>query len=284
MHKPIYDGRCKQNAEEKEYIGAYVAYYLRRYALNKSISIDGGSTNFQVIKAICKDIEDERPTVSSILTNHLNGIYLAKDFPEGVGPTWRCTGGILRTSRKTFVQINETQFKEIRTWVAVVGVNGFEPPFLQTTSQVEHEVKKAMIDAARYVVFPMDSSKWGCTAAENLINVNDMMIARQKVSFVTSFPIKYDIEANSDFNLRIGRFMDGLNQYINFCKGQRTYQTKMYTVEIAEDMLEMTEEEFQMSDNFNNTFLPYAKQLSYKNPGLVLRFDLWESNVGSLDF
>ena len=104
-----------------------------------------------------------------MLTNHLEGIFLARGLSDGIPLLWRCTGGVLRPSRAVFVEGAAEAIRECSFWMAVVGANGFQPPWLQTTTEREHSVKKAMVyGASNTVIFPIDSSKWGHPAGKYL--------------------------------------------------------------------------------------------------------------------
>jgi hypothetical protein len=272
----VFDDRQRLCHFEKQCIGCYIAHYLRTHALHKAVAVDGGSTNFCVLEAIIRDAKDGRPTVSHVLTNHFDGIYLAHDLPDGAVPQWRCTGGVLRASRATFVEGADDAVKDCRCWTAVVGVNGFEPPWIFTNTRREHPIKLAMIKEARNVVFPIDSSKWGAPAVERLSTLHEIADRGKRIVLVTCYPVKYRGEPNRAFEDRVSSFPDAVGELIQLWPPDRL---KVTTAPASIGMIQFKETEQQigagLADDLNKVHTEAISSRDQDQQGLIIRFDLW---------
>lgn len=272
----VYQTRRQKHLFEKQCIGAYTAWYLREYASYHPVAVDGGSTNYWVLNGICQDAREQRPTVSQVLTNHLEGLYLARDLPDGVPPEWRCTGGLLRTSRAVLVEGADAAIHDCGFWIAVVGANGFEPPWLQTTTERERPVKKAMAYGARHsVIFPLDSSKWGYPAGTFLFTLDELIACGKRIVLITGYPVRDETESEDGYKNRLSVFLDRVTALVE----QWRYDLAVYTA--AVDLTEV---------NYVDVRLPDATALAAKlrggytqmispgrenQVGFMIRFDLW---------
>jgi hypothetical protein len=276
----IFQERCTKNCFEKQCIGSYVAHYLRKNAKYLPISIDGGSTNLRIIEAIHDDAKAKRPTVSQVLTNHLEGIYLASDLPDDVPLIWYSTGGVLRLSRSVFAEGAERIIREREFWIAVVGINGFEPPSLQTTTEREHSIKRTMISKARdTIIFPIDSSKWGFPAGEHLHTLDEIVSWGKRVVIVTCYPVKEEAsESESEFANRIRRFLNTINDLTQ----QWQFEINISTVIAGENSIEFTETEWPKTDNLTSELRGmYARVVSPDHEwrdGLIIKLDLYRND------
>jgi hypothetical protein len=274
----VYDQRCKQNSFEKQCIGYYIAYYLRRNAVHKSVAVDGGSTNYFVLEGIYRDAQAGRATVSHVLTNHLEGIYLARDFPDGDVPFWRCTGGVLRASRGVFVDGAEDAVEDCRCWTAVIGANGFEPPWIQTNTPREHGIKLAMIKEASNVIFPMDSSKWGSPAVVKLVTLHEIADRGKRIMLVTCYPVQNKSEFDRTFVKRTECFLDAVRA-LTQSPIWPPDRLKVYTACIRGKIVEEIEETewksgVEFMDNLGKVYSETASLDQKGQIGLVIRFDL----------
>ena len=277
MSMNVFRERCQQNHFEKQCIGLYVAGYLRKNALNLPVVVDGGSTNLCVLQGIYQDAREGRPTVSQVLTNHLEGIYLARDL-EGVRLVLRSTGGVLRVSRATFIGGADRAIQEHEFWMAVVGANGFEPPSLQTATDSEHSVKRAMVSRARQgVIFPIDSSKWGFPAGEHLYTLDEVVSWRKRVVMVTCYPVRKEEEGESDnrFAYRVNRFLTTIATLVD----QWNYSIRVFAAPVNEEEFEFADVELPSATSVAHELRgAYARTISpgqERQIGFVIRFDLW---------
>lgn len=207
-HPSVFGDRKAEQPFEKRCIGRYTADYLRKNSCNLPVAVDGGSSNLEVLRGIHKDVQDERPTVSAVLTNHLEGISIAADLREDASTIWFCTGGVLRQSRAAFADGADTAIREHNFWMAVVGANGFKDLSFTTGTQTEHPVKRAMIKGAHdTVIFPIDSSKWGKPATTHLHTIDEIVSWGKKVVLVTCYPVQGEEESNLKFTDRLGLFL-----------------------------------------------------------------------------
>jgi DeoR/GlpR family transcriptional regulator of sugar metabolism len=136
----MIEQRKQQRAYEKRCLGCYTAHFLRKHFSDVPVAVDGGSTNLEVIKAIHQDSKAGRSTASFVLTNNLEGLYLAaRDRPaiRAEKPNWRSTGGVLRDGYMTLIAGAEASITNLSFSVAVIGANGFWPPYLMTNTPTE---------------------------------------------------------------------------------------------------------------------------------------------------
>lgn len=276
MHDFVYDIRHEQHLPEKKIIGRYTGCYLRKHATNLPVAVDGGTTNFYVLQAIYQDLIDRRATVSQVLTNHLEGIYLARNLPDNIQVPWRCTGGILRRSTKTFVSGAEEAIRTYAFSTAVVGANGFDPPWLETTTATEQAVKQALIrGASKIIIFPIDSSKWGHPTGQYLYTLDEIVSWRKTVELITCFPIQDHDEENYQYEDRKRSFLHALR----IAMSQGDYNKAFYLARVNEDDVDFLD--FSITDvtDIQNAWTEFierkAKPVRISDSGLIIRFDLW---------
>ena len=274
-----YETRCEKNCLEKQYIGLYIAYYLRKNACQQPVAVGGGSTNLQVLRAIHQDVKDQRSTVSQVLTNHLAGIYLAIDLNEYTLTNWYCTGGLLRVSRADFIEGAEKAIQDRGFWMSVVGANGFLPPSLSTATSREHPVKKAMIDKAiNSVILPIDSSKWGKPAGQHFITIDEIVSSDKKVILVTCFPVQdlENDESQDGLIERSNRFLDAISQLTQ----QWQYNLTVSTAPVSAGEVEFTATEIEckprsIASEVRRAYAQLVSPGQERQIGLIVRFDLW---------
>jgi hypothetical protein len=242
------------------------------------VAVDGGSTNYYVLRAIHQDAKDKRPTVSQVLTNHLAGIYLAWDLPDDAHPIWYCTGGVLRMSRATFAEGSDETIQRQEFEIAVVGGNGFDPPSISTTTKREHPVKNAMVTGAKYsVIFPIDSSKWGRPAGVDLCKLDNIASRGKKVVLVTCYPVRDKEKGESD-----AKFTDRVNRFLHAAVALTrhwSYSLKVFTAPVSEGEVEFIETELPSTLELGSEIRGiYARSIlpgQESRTGFIIRFDLW---------
>jgi hypothetical protein len=271
----IFDVRCRQYRFEKQCIGSYIAYYLRRNACYLPVAVDGGSTNLFVLRRIFQDAENGRLTVSQVLTNNLEGIYLARYLPEGIPLILYCTGGVLRESRAVFAGGADKAIREHNFTIAVVGINGFRPPLLSTTTQMEHPVKRAMINrASDSVILPIDSSKWGQAQATHLYTLDEIVSLGKTIVLVTCYPVREENESEDKFIERVKRFLQAAGELVQHWQ----YKVKIFVAPVSEREIEFQEAELSskamqagvLREAYTQAIAPGQESQT----GLVIGFDL----------
>jgi hypothetical protein len=213
----IYQDRKSKYSFEKECLGIYGAHLLRERACYRPVAIDGGTTNLRLVQELLNDIRDSKPTVSQVITNHLEAINLAQQLSSG-DTVWRCTGGVLRPERMTFID-GESEVRRLSFSIAVIGANGFRAPYLQTGTVREQPMKREMIHGAvEGVVFLVDCSKWGSPAGENLVTVDEVTVMNKQVWLLTCYPIRDAGESGAAFAVREERFLNEAREFVSVCR------------------------------------------------------------------
>ena len=275
-----YTIRRERNRFEKRCIGVYTAYYLRHNARYQPIAVDGGSTNFHVLDAICRDANAGRETVSQVLTNHLEGIYLALQSPgkHEIPLIWNCTGGVLRVSHAVFVEGAHEAIKDYPSWMAVVGINGFQSHWLQTSTQREQMVKKAMVQkAANAVIFPFDSSKWGHPAGMYLLTLDEIVSWRKKAVVVTCLPVQEQDESSDAFTDRLRNTVSEISKLTR----EWQYQINVFVAPVDPDNCEFEDQAIPLVNGFVdeedllNAYRHHIAPAEARHRGLIVRLDLW---------
>lgn len=138
------------NTDAKKRIGRAAAEMVHS---GDTIIIDVGSTTTELAKALPHDLGDV-----VVVTNALN-IALALERHPGV--TVVVTGGTLRPLQHSLVApFGSLLLREVNADIAFIGCNGVDPgKGFTNTNLDEAEVKHAMINAARRVIFLADHSK-----------------------------------------------------------------------------------------------------------------------------
>jgi DeoR/GlpR family transcriptional regulator of sugar metabolism len=273
----VFIQRELQFLSEKKLIGYYAAFLLRNEFPPRGVAIDGGTTNYYVIEAICCDVMEHRQTVPHVLTNNFKGLIKAKDIPEGVGPIWYCTGGQYRKSRESFFNDVVNPVMPINCSTAVIGANGLEGLSLQTTTRTEHPIKHAMIKMAHYVIFPIDPSKWGYTTGTEFANISGVVKKGKRVSLVTCFPIPELNEKNTKLNERIKRLPEALKTIISLWDTTTSkYKLEVRVSEAGNDLSDFKEFQFAASERVTEDLLDYCKKESEMGKKIVIRLDLFE--------
>jgi hypothetical protein len=243
--------------------------------------VDGGSTNLQVLQAIHQDRIEGRRTVTSILTNHIDGIDLAMQLPNDPHTRWHFTGGIIRSSHSVFLGEADAIIRERVFTMAVVGANGFEPPLLQTTTVTEHPIKKAIVEnTTRCVIFPIDSSKWGRSAGAPLYRLDDILsqgYRKNRVVLVTCYPIQED-QSSIEFMDRLNDFLGAVIELIVYWKQAISGNIELFTAPVDLDKSEFRESKVEIASIQSDDFQRIYKQTITKGQeneiGFIMRFDL----------
>lgn len=204
----VFAEREAKYHREKRCIAEYTAWWLRTNWADGAIAIDGGTTNEEVVKAICRDARQRPPTVGTIISNNLEALQIIGLYiEEGRPPAAEATGGTLRGSRRTLLgrgavkSLEEAQFD-----AALVGANGFNPPMLATATTTEHQVKQQMIRRGSHIMFPIDAYKWGLKTGSQLVSLDELAQSGKRAYMVTSYPIREREEAQDAYNRRVNRF------------------------------------------------------------------------------
>lgn len=140
----------RENAEAKRRIGRHAAALLSD---GETVIIDVGSTTTELVRALSPELRDV-----VVITNSLNIALLLESHP---GVTVIVTGGTLRALQHSLVNPYATRIlQEINADKAFIGCNGVHLERGFTNSNLhEAEIKFAMAEVAREVVFLADHSK-----------------------------------------------------------------------------------------------------------------------------
>jgi len=207
----VFPERAAQYLAEKRCIAEYVSWWLRTNYTAAAIAIDGGTTNEQIVTAICRDATNTRRTVGTIISNSVAVLNkMCSLVPDGGQPQTVVTGGELRSSRRTLLGSGAVKTLQEKLFgVAIVGANGIDPPVLTTYTTQEHQVKHAMVERATHVVFPMDAFKWGLQPPSALVSL-DLLATdfRKRIYLVTSYPMRDRAESEDEYDRRARRFTE----------------------------------------------------------------------------
>jgi len=270
-----YDERGRRFEIEKQCIGLYTAYYLRENACEEAVAVDGGTTNIFALERIFRDSRERRSTVSVVMTNHLGILPAVQKQSEEAHPNWYFTGGRVRESRKDFAEGAEVAVAAYEYSMAVVGVNGFRDCVLYTTSPREHPVKKAMIQQAKSVIFPFDSSKWGRLAGKALYTLDEILPSKEKVILLTCYPIRGESEAKKEYDRREETFKDELREFLEAW----TTNIRLFLTPLNPNESDAGEKREVPKDDLFSVLREMLDSISKKTSGspigLIIGIELW---------
>jgi DeoR/GlpR family transcriptional regulator of sugar metabolism len=148
--EPTIGDRSMLHAEAKDLIARECAAQIAR---GDSVFLDSGTTVQRIARLIDQDHVN-------ILTNSLGVATVLADEPPSVRHT--LLGGTVRSLGGTVVgPIALETLTRFAVNVAFIGASGFSESGISVADVAEAQVKQAVIERARKVVVPIDSSKFG---------------------------------------------------------------------------------------------------------------------------
>jgi len=152
LFEPTIDDRSMLNAEAKDLIAQSCAAQIGR---GDSVFLDSGTT----VQRIARLLDQEHV---NILTNALGVATVLADKPPSIRHT--LLGGTVRSLGGTLVgPVALETLARFTVNVAFVSASGFAGGGISVSDVADAQVKQAVIDRARKVVVPIDSSKFGVT-------------------------------------------------------------------------------------------------------------------------
>jgi DeoR family fructose operon transcriptional repressor len=150
--EPTIDDRSMLNAEAKDVIARACVAEIAR---GDSVFLDSGTT----VQRIARLIDQEHV---NILTNSLPVATALADKPPSIRHT--LLGGTVRSLGGTVVgPIALETLTRFAVNVAFVSASGLSESGISVADVAETQIKQAVIERARKVVVPIDSSKFGLT-------------------------------------------------------------------------------------------------------------------------
>jgi DeoR/GlpR family transcriptional regulator of sugar metabolism/tRNA A-37 threonylcarbamoyl transferase component Bud32 len=196
-----HDLRGGKGQAEKRAIGEHVMRLITGLNPPVGLSIDGGSTTNEILRAIIRQPVEIRERIGGLRTN--NTCWIWDTMGRIIPPGWRLLGGWVRpTSLATMGPSVAEQFRCFSPAVAVIGVSGVvaEPGAdgqlcFSTDTEEETALKRTVLMSASLLsMIVFDSSKFGVGAGEivmTLAEVVEMAKASRgarRVLLVTSGP------------------------------------------------------------------------------------------------
>lgn len=194
------DLRHGKRRREKQAIGEFVARLVTAMPPPVGLSVDGGSTTNEVIRALLRMPAEQRERVSALRTNNTCWVWdaMGKTLPPG----WRLVGGWIRPeSLATLGPGVADQFRAFSPAAAVVGVMGLVAEandegllVFSVDTDEEAALKKMILKNAHLLsVLVFDSSKFGVGAGETIIKLRELVHMAQdnrqrRIVLVTSHP------------------------------------------------------------------------------------------------
>lgn len=235
MRLPMYDRRKTSARLEKLAIGKYITSILAqgRYR-GQAVGVDGGTTNEAFAEVFGFDAAKNKRDRRVLKTNHRIVPQLVTRYSNRIQV--HSVGGLYRPDRETFV--GEQAIESVTGMqyaVSVIGINGFDPPWLLTTSGVEDGIKRAFIRSSRDVVFAFDSSKWGFICGSRLAKLSSLFAPEylmnpdgRTVHLVTTYPVLDPAADGTEYAEVLRhreRFLAGLKRLTT--NGWRKYGTEV---------------------------------------------------------
>lgn len=158
----IFSARDTHQLEEKEAIGAACAGII---PASQSVIIDAGTTAYHV----ARHLEEKRP---QIITNSLPvaNLYASANLVEVV-----LSGGVIYPRLGVLVgPLAVETFSRMHADVAVMGAGGIAPEGITNSHGLLIEIQRAMMAAARQVIFCFDHTKFGRRSLMPLCPVEDV--------------------------------------------------------------------------------------------------------------
>ncbi|HEY8346487.1 MAG TPA: DeoR/GlpR family DNA-binding transcription regulator [Symbiobacteriaceae bacterium] len=149
--EPSLADKASQNLEEKRQIAQCAARLVQD---GQVVALNAGTTTLEVAR---------RLAARSNLTVVTNAVNIGAELAGRPGIRLILTGGIVR--ERSFAMVGplaEQTLRELRTDLAIIGINGIDPHYgLTTPDVVEAATNRALIQSARQVVVVADHSKFG---------------------------------------------------------------------------------------------------------------------------
>lgn len=203
---PMYDRRKKQARLEKLAIGECVSNILAQGGYSgEAVGFDGGTTNETIAEVLSRDAKTNGRERRVLITNHRLIPQLVSEQSDRIQVLG--VGGLYRPDRETFVGDQAIEnIKRLQYAVSVLGINGFNPPWLLTTSGVEDGIKKAFIRSSRDIILAFDSSKWGFISGSRLATLSNLFGPEylmdpdgRTVYLVTTYPVMHPAADGTEY-------------------------------------------------------------------------------------
>ncbi len=176
------DLRSGKRRREKQALGEHVMRAVVALDAPVGLSVDGGSTTNEVLRALLRQPHEVRERVGALRTNNTCWVWdaMGKTLPPG----WRLLGGWVRpVSLATMGASVTEQFRNFSPAASVIGVSGVVAEAqaggslcFSTDTQEEIELKRTVIQSAHLMsVIVFDSSKFGVGAGETVITLGDLV-------------------------------------------------------------------------------------------------------------
>lgn len=190
-----YLKRKKRARAEKRAIGKDVTDIVQGSYPGDAIGVDGGTTNEAFASELGRDSAKPNRDRRVLKTNHRMIPQLVCQHSDRIQVLG--VGGRYRPDRETYVGDEAISSIERLVYsVSVLGINGFNPPWLLTTTGVEDDIKKAYIQSSRDVILAFDSSKWLRYTGSKLLSLGDLFGPKylldpdgRTVHLVTTYPL-----------------------------------------------------------------------------------------------
>ena len=168
LQEPTMMEKSSKNVQEKHQIAKYAASLVEE---GDSIYIDAGSTNFEMIAYLPKNIV--------VVTNGL--MHIEKLLAKGIKTF--LLGGYIKPTTKAMVGIGAIEsLKNYRFDKCFMGVNGIHPEFGYTTpDQEEAVVKQLALSLSRDAYVVADESKFSEVAFAKIAHLKDANIITNAV-------------------------------------------------------------------------------------------------------
>jgi DeoR/GlpR family transcriptional regulator of sugar metabolism len=196
MRLSMYDWRKMHARLEKLAIGKCITNILARGSYpGQAVGVDGGTTNQAFAEVFGFDADKNKRDRRVLKTNHRIVPQLVSRYSNRIQVLG--VGGLYRPDRETFVGDQATEsIQRLQYEISVLGINGFNPPWLLTTSGVEDGIKKAFIRSSRDLILAFDSSKWGGNSGSKLATLSSLFRPEylmdpdgRTVHLVTTYPV-----------------------------------------------------------------------------------------------
>lgn len=196
-----FDLRGGKRRREKEAIGEYLARLITSMDPPVGVSVDGGSTTNEVLRALLRQPSEIRERVGALRTN--NTCWLWDLMGRSLPPGWRLLGGWVRAaSLATMGQHVIDEFRQFSPAVAIIGVHGLvgDPGgagtlTFSTDTYEEVELKRTVLQSAHHVsAIVFDSSKFGIGAGDTVMTLKELIDlakrdrGRRRFLLVTTHP------------------------------------------------------------------------------------------------
>jgi len=158
----VFSNRDERQLSEKELIGQACAKLTET---NQTVIMDGGTTVFHVAKYL-------EPKTPHIITNSLPvaNLYASHQQVEVV-----LSGGVIYPRLGVLVgPLAVDAFVKMQADVAIMSSGGITPEGVSNSHVLLIDIQKAMMKAARKVIFCLDSTKFGRQSLTTLCALDDI--------------------------------------------------------------------------------------------------------------